>query len=97
GGGIIQDIPLKTAAGQTVCGSAEVRTEYPGTGAAGTFALWLTGGAAHESGSAAYAGLSNGADWSPVQACVEATRSHPNLRVQLYPKPGAPTVEIDDV
>ncbi len=97
GGGIIQDIPLTTSAGQTVCGSAELRTEYPGTGAAGTFALWLTGGAAHESGSTAYAGLGNGADWAPVQACVEATGSHTNLRVQFYPKPGAPTTEMDDV
>ncbi|HEX3691186.1 MAG TPA: hypothetical protein VHV28_15910, partial [Solirubrobacteraceae bacterium] len=94
---IIQDIPLKTVAGQTVCASAELRTEYPATGAAGTFTLWLTGGAAHESGSATYTGLGNGANWSPVQACVEATGSHTNLRVQLYPKPGAPTVEIDDV
>ena len=97
GGGIIQDIPLTTVAGQTVCGSAEVRTEYPGTGASGTFALWLTGGTAHESGSAAYAGLGNGVNWSSVQACVEATGSHTNLRVQFYPKPGAPTVDIDDV
>jgi hypothetical protein len=97
GGGIIQDIPLNTVAGQTVCGSAVVRTEYPGTGAAGTLALWLTGATAHETGSTAYAGLGNGANWSPVQACVEATASHTNLRVQLYPKPGAPTVEVDDV
>jgi hypothetical protein len=97
GGGIIQDIALKTVAGQTVCGSAELRTEYPATGASGIFALWLTGGAAHESGSTAYAGLGDGANWSPVQACVEATGSHTNLRLQLYPKPGAPTVEIDDV
>ncbi|MFZ1994469.1 MAG: hypothetical protein WAU75_10185 [Solirubrobacteraceae bacterium] len=97
GGGIIQDIPLKTSAGQTICGSAEVRTEYPDTGATGTFALWLTGGGAHESGASTYAGLSNGASWSPVQACVEATGSHSNLRVQFYPKPGAPTTELDDV
>ena len=97
GGGIIQDVPLDTSAGQTICGSAELRTEYPGTGAAGTFALWLTGGAAHESGSSAYAGLGNGANWSPVGACVEATGSHSNLRVQFYPKPGSPTTEIDDV
>jgi hypothetical protein len=97
GGGIIQDIPLTTSAGETICGSAELRTEYPGTGAAGTFALWLTGGAAHELGSSSYTGLGNGANWSPVQACVEATGSHTNLRVQFYPKPGAPTTEIDDV
>lgn len=96
GGGIIQDIPLKTTAGQTVCGSAALRTEYPATGAGGTFALWLTGGAAHESGSATYANLGNGGSWSPVQACVEATGSHTNLRVQFYPRPGAPTTEMDD-
>jgi hypothetical protein len=97
GGGVIQDIPLSTSAGQTICGSAELRTEFPGMGAAGTFALWLTGGAAHESGSTTYAGLGNGANWSPVQACVEATASHTNLRVQFYPNPGAATTEMDDI
>ena len=45
GGGLIQDIPLKTSAGQTVCGSAELRTEFGATGASGRFALWLVGGA----------------------------------------------------
>ena len=97
GGGVIQDIPLKTSAGQTVCGSAELRTEYPSTGAAGTFALWLTGGAAHESGSARYTDLGDGGDWSEAQACVEATGSHTNLRVQFYPTPGSPATEMDDV
>jgi hypothetical protein len=97
GGGIIEDVPLNTSAGQTVCGSAQVRTEYPAAGASGAFALWLTGGTAHESGSTTYANLGNGANWSSVQTCVEATGSHTNLRVQLYPRPGAPTTEIDDV
>jgi hypothetical protein len=97
GGGVIQDIPLNTSAGQTVCGSAELRTEYPATGAAGTFALWLTGGAAHESGSAQYTDLGNGGAWSQAQACVEATGSHTNLRVQFYPTSGSPTTEMDDV
>lgn len=97
GGGIIQDIPLNTSPGETVCGSAELRTEYPGTGASGLFALWLTGSTVHESGEAAYANLGNSGNWTPVQACVEATGDHTNLRIQFYPKPGAPTVEIDDV
>jgi hypothetical protein len=97
GGGVIQDIPLNTSAGQTICGSVELRTEYPGTGAAGTFALWLTGGAAHEVGSTTYANLGNGGDWSEAQACVEATGSHTNLRIQFYPAPGSPTTEMDDV
>jgi hypothetical protein len=97
GGGIIQDIPLKTSAGQTVCGSAELRTEFGATGASGRFTLWLVGGAAHESGSTAYSGLGNGSNWSQAQACVEATGSHTSLRVQFYPTVGSPTVEIDDV
>ena len=97
GGGVIQDIPLNTSAGQTICGSADLRTEYPAVGASGVFALWLTGGAAHESGSTSYSALSNGANWSNVQACVEATASHTNLRVQFYPRVGSPTVEMDDV
>ena len=97
GGGLIQDIPLTTSAGQTVCGSAELRTEYPATGASGTFALWLTGGAAHESGSTAYANLGNGGNWSQASTCVEATGSHTTLRVQFYPRPGGATTEMDDV
>ncbi len=97
GGGLIQDIPLKTSAGQTVCGSAELRTEFGATGASGRFTLWLVGGAAHESGSTAYSGLGNGTNWTQVQTCVEATGSHTSLRVQFYPTVGSPTVEMDDV
>ena len=97
GGGLIQDIPLKTSAGQTVCGSAELRTEFGATGASGRFTLWLVGGAAHESGSTGYSGLGNGTNWTQVQTCVEATGSHTSLRVQFYPTVGSPTVEMDDV
>lgn len=97
GGGIIQDIPLTTSPGATICGSAEVRTEGTGTGASGKFTLWLTGGSAHVSGSSDYANLGNGTDWSPVQACVESATSHTNLRVQFYPTVGSPTADIDDV
>ncbi len=97
GGGIIQDIPLKTSAGQTVCGSAEVRTEFGNTGAAGKFALWLSGGSPTNGGATAYSGLGNGTNWTQVQTCVEAAGSHTNLRVQFYPTIGSPTVEMDDV
>jgi hypothetical protein len=49
------------------------------------------------SGSEDYAGLSNGGNWSQLQACVESATSHSNLRIQFYPTVGAPTVDIDDV
>ena len=43
GGGIYEDVPLNTSAGQVVCASAWLRTQLPATGAAGKFTLWLTG------------------------------------------------------
>jgi hypothetical protein len=97
GGGFYQDIALDTSAGQTVCGSAWVRSEAPATGASGTFALFLLGSAATDSGGANFSALSNGDHWTQVQACVEATGAHTTLRVQFYPTPGGPTVEVDDV
>ncbi len=97
GGGIYEDVPLSTTPGDTVCGSAWLRTEGTATGASGSFALWLTGGSDHEAGVAGYSGLGNGGDWREVQTCVEATTSHTTLRIQFYPDPGSPTVEIDDV
>ena len=43
GGGIYQDITgLTINPGDTYCASAFVRTQYPGTGANGIFALWMT-------------------------------------------------------
>ena len=97
GGGIYQDIALNTSAGQVVCGSAWVRSEAPASGASGTFALFLLGSTADEGAGASFSGLPNGNDWTQVHTCVEATGSHTIVRVQLYPTPGGPTVEIDDV
>ena len=97
GGGIYQDVALRTSAGQLVCGSAWVRTEGAATGAAGSFVLWLRGGARSQSGQATYAGLGNGTDWTQLQTCVEATGAHTGLRIQFYPAIGSPTVELDDV
>jgi hypothetical protein len=97
GGGFYQDIALNTSAGQTVCGSAWVRSEAPATGASGTFALFLLGSATTDGGGANFSGLSNGDHWAQVQGCVEATGAHTTLRVQFYPTPGGPTLEVDDV
>jgi hypothetical protein len=97
GGGFYQDIALNTSAGQTVCGSAWVRSEAPATGAGGTFALFLLGSAATDSGGASFSGLSNGDHWTQVQGCVEATGAHTTLRVQFYATPGGPTLEVDGV
>ena len=96
GGGIYEDVALNTTAGETVCGSARVRTEYPNTGASGSFALWLTGTSTHDGSSVRYSGLPGGT-WSLVQTCTEATGSHTTLRVQFYPAVGSPTVDIDNV
>ena len=95
GGSIWQDLTVSTAAGDTICASAYVRTQAGATGAAGTLALWLLGGAPNENGSTAFAGLGNG--WGLVRTCVQATGSHSVLRVQLYPKVNGPTVDIDDL
>ena len=98
GGSIYQDVALSTSAGETVCGSAWVRSQVPATGASGTFALFLLGGSATDCGGANFSGLGYGDNnWTQVQGCVEATGSHTTLRIQVYPNPGGPTVEIDDV
>jgi len=97
GGGIYEDMSLDTSPGQLICGSAWVRTEGSATGASGSFALWLTGGAHSDGASVRYAGLGNGTDWTQEQTCVQATIAHTGLRVQFYPAIGSPTVEIDDV
>ena len=40
-GGIFQDVPARINVGDTFCGSAQVATQGGGSGAAGTFAVWL--------------------------------------------------------
>ena len=97
GGGAYEDVTLSTTPGQVVCASAWVRTQYPSTGASGSFVVWLTGGGASEAGKAQYAGLGNLGNWAQVQTCAEATASHTGLRIQFYPTPGSPTVDMDDV
>ena len=97
GGGIYQDVSLSTTAGQLVCASAWLRTQLPATGASGTFSLYLRGTSAVNAGATSYSGLGNLGDWTQTQTCVEATGSHSSLRIQVYPTPGSPTTELDDV
>ena len=48
-------------------------------------------------GTANYRGLGNATKWTQKQTCVTATTAHNFLRIQFYPDPGSPTLEIDDV
>ena len=97
GGGVFEDVALTTSPGQLVCASAWVRTQYPAVGASGSFVIFLRGGSASQSGKAVYAALGNLANWTQVHTCAESTASHTGLRVQFYPTPGSPTVDMDDV
>ena len=90
-GSIYQDIALSTSPGETVCGSAWVRTQVPDTGASGSFALFLLGNTATDSGSAQFGGLTFGNDaWTQVHGCVEATGSHTTAARPALPHPGRP-------
>ena len=52
GGGSFEDLPLSTSAGELVCASAWVRTQYPATGASGSLVVWLINGSASDGGQA---------------------------------------------
>ena len=97
GGGIYQDITgLTINPGDTYCASAFVRTQYPGTGANGIFALWMTDNKI-EGSQISFGNLGNLNNWTPVQTCMTASVAHSDLRIQLYPGVNAGTVDIDDV
>jgi hypothetical protein len=98
GGGIYEDIPgLTIGPGDTFCGSAEVRDQLNETGASGLFVIWLLGGSRYENGVASFSNLGNGSNWTQVTTCVTATVPHSQVRIQFYPTPGGPTVDIDGV
>jgi hypothetical protein len=98
GGGIFQDVSdLTIEPGDTFCGSAELRSEGSATGASGEFTIWLMGGSSNQSGGVSYSNLGVGANWAQFSTCVTATTVHPTLRIQFYPTPNAPTVNIDAV
>lgn len=97
GGSVYTDIPMSPTVPSTYCATAWVRTQYPATGARGNFTVWLMGGAYNDSGTARFTGLSNGTNWREISLCVQATTAHTAMRVQFYPDPNSPTLEIDDV
>lgn len=98
GGGIYQDISgLSINPGDVYCASAFVRTQNPATGAAGSFVIWMLGGAYNENGVATFSGLGNRTNWSQQQTCVSASTPHSTIRIQFYPTAGGQTLEIDDV
>jgi hypothetical protein len=97
GGGVYQNIAFRPTAGSEFCASTWVRTQAPQEGASGQFVIWLLGGAFVESRAVSFSGLSNGSDWRQIEACVTAATAHTSIRVQLFPTPGSPTVQLDDV
>ena len=97
GGGIYEDISDSVNAGDTICGNAEVRDQLNETGASGQFVIWLLGGSSSENSVASFSHLGTGSNWQQVSTCATATTSHSDVRIQFYPTPGAPTVDIDAV
>ena len=98
-GGIYQDVPVSIKPGDTFCGSAQVATQGSGSGASGTFVIWLLDGpGGSEPSSKYFANLPGGNAWTQVQACVTATREHPAIRIQFYPTANnGQTLLIDNV
>jgi hypothetical protein len=98
GGGIFEDLTgLTIVPGQSFCATAELRNELSETGANGTFTIWLLGGTANENGHVPYAGLGNGSTWDQYTTCVTAAADESTVRVQFYPAPNSPTLDIDQV
>ena len=96
--GLYEDIGgLAISPGDTFCGSVEVRDQLQEAGAQGSFVVWLVGGNSNESGIADFSNLGNGPNWSQVSACVTATSAHTQVRIQFYPTPGTPTLDVDAV
>ncbi|HZM77409.1 MAG TPA: LamG domain-containing protein [Candidatus Limnocylindrales bacterium] len=97
GGGVFQDIPVAINPGDTFCGSAHVASQGLGN-ASGTFTMWaLDGPGGSEQSNKPFADLPGGNAWTPVHACVTATRPHSGIRVQFYPVANSPTLIIDNV
>ncbi|MER6626779.1 CHAP domain-containing protein [Streptomyces sp. NPDC000987] len=95
GGSIYQDLPHTINAGDTFCAEAEVNTVGNTTGASGMLAIHLTGTNTTETSTDQFSNLPGGNSWTPIKTCVTATSAHSNIRVQLFPSVGSPTVGVD--
>jgi hypothetical protein len=94
GDSIRNDYPLTLNPGDAFCAEAMVRTAGGSSGASGTLAVWLMGGS-NENNTYSYSNLPG--SWTPISTCVTATAAHTKLRVQFYPAPGSPTLNVDAV
>ena len=97
GGGIYENSDVTVNAGDTLCGTTEVRNQVNSSGAGGTFVIWLLGGSHSENGDASFSSLGSGSDWTQVSECVTRHHPHASVQIQFYPTPGAPTLDIDAV
>ncbi len=98
GGAIYENLTgLTINAGDALCGTAEVRNDLSTNGASGSFVIWLLGGTHSENGGTTFSGLGNGTNWEQVTTCATATTAHSRMRIEFYPTPGAPTLDIDAV
>jgi hypothetical protein len=59
--------------------------------------IWLLGTSATQSSSVGFGPLPGDSQWTPVAACVTATRPHADIRVQFYDDPKTMTLGIDAV
>jgi len=97
GGGIYQDIALRTVAGDTLCADAEVVTAAAYPGAQGRMTLALLGRSASQSSSVGFGPLPGRNQWSGISACLTATQPHSEVRIQFYDAPRTPRLGIDAV
>ena len=97
GGYLYQDIDISKSTDNTICATAEVRTDGSSTGGAGVFSVYLTGGSGNDQGNYAFSGLSNGNSWTPVEACAVATTNRSTVTVQVTPTGGSPTIDVANV
>jgi hypothetical protein len=96
-GSIYQDISFPVRTGENFCADAEVVTEGVRSGARGAMTLKLLGGSQGQESSAAFGPLPDGGKWTPVSACLTASRAHPDIRIQFSDVPTAPRLGIDGV
>lgn len=97
GDGISQQNPVTVNALDTFCASAHVVTVGGGSGGSGTLALWLLGGASNEVSTAIFTDLPGSNNWRQIKTCVTATTAHTYIKLEVYPKPGAPTIGLDAI
>jgi surface antigen len=96
GSNIYQDAAVNVSTGNTICATAQVRTDGAVSGGSGVMSVYLLGGGADE-GDYWFQNLGNNNAWEQVEACAVATGNRNDARIQFYPSAGGPTIDIADV